>query len=194
VLNPGAINIQQGTVQLANGMTMGGSSTNSVTVQSNAYLDLYAVTAPIAWSLALSNNATVSISSGTGTQNTWSGPVTLNGVGVLSSAYVLTFSGPITGTGPLQKINTGLVTLSGTNTYTGGTIVTAGTLQLGDGTIASGSIIGDVANASGAALVFANPTAIAYAGVISGAGTMTKQANGVLILSPTPTPTVARPL
>jgi autotransporter-associated beta strand protein len=182
VLNPGAFNIKQGAIQLANTMTMGGSSANRVTVQSGASLDLYALPTPITWSLALSNNATVAISAGTGTQNTWSGPVMLNGTGVLASAtFVMTLSGPITGTGPLQKTGTGTATLSGTSTYGGGTIVTAGTLQLGDGTTASGMISGDVTNL--ATLAFSNPTTTTYSGVIRGVGAVTKQVNSTQILS-----------
>lgn len=43
----------------------------------------------------------------------------------------------------LEKIGGGTFTLTGMNTYTGGTTVTAGTLQIGNAA-ASGSIVGDV--------------------------------------------------
>jgi fibronectin-binding autotransporter adhesin len=57
-----------------------------------------------------------------------------------------TFGGTLTdGTGSLQltKIGLGTLTLSGTNTYTGGTTISAGILQLGNGGT-SGSISGSV--------------------------------------------------
>ena len=44
----------------------------------------------------------------------------------------------------LQKVGVGTQILSGANTYTGGTTVTSGTLQIGNGGT-TGSITGDVA-------------------------------------------------
>ena len=45
----------------------------------------------------------------------------------------------------LVKAGGGTLTLTGTNTYTGGTTVTAGILQIGNGT-GTGRIVGDVLN------------------------------------------------
>ena len=60
------------------------------------------------------------------------------------------------------------LTLSGSNTYSGGTDIEGGTLQLGDGVANAGSVAGDILDNS--ALVFANPGAQTYSGVISGSG------------------------
>ncbi len=53
-----------------------------------------------------------------------------NTLSVGSNNLSTTVSGMISGTGgSLNKVGTGTLTLSGTNTYTGGTTITAGTLQ-----------------------------------------------------------------
>ncbi len=60
-----------------------------------------------------------------------------------NNAYV--FGGVISGTGAFQQLGTGTTILTGTNSYTGGTIIAAGTLQLGNGG-ATGLIVGDIVN------------------------------------------------
>src|SRR6516162_8554821 len=77
--------------------------------------------------------------------NAGPGPAALTTGGNNSST---TFSGVIfdaPGTIRLTKAGTGTMILSGDNSYTGGTTISAGTLQLGDGGT-SGSIVGNVAN------------------------------------------------
>lgn len=92
-----------------------------------------------------------------------------------------TFAGNITGlgndpgVGSLSKIGAGKLTLSGTNNYTGGTTVSAGTLQ---GT--SNSLKGNIVN--NAALIFDQNFDGIYADVISGSGTFTKNGTGKLSL------------
>lgn len=73
----------------------------------------------------------------------------------------------MTGAGSLTKDGLGTLTLTGANTYGGGTTITAGTLQLGDGGT-SGSILGDVANSS--VLAFNRSDTVAFGGTISGTG------------------------
>jgi fibronectin-binding autotransporter adhesin len=82
----------------------------------------------------------------------------------------LTLSGVISdwtnGPGVVQTASAGTTILTGVNTYTGGTRVNSGTLQLGDGTT-NGSIVGDVRDA---ALLVLDPkagTTITLPGVIS---------------------------
>ncbi|MEI7899004.1 MAG: autotransporter-associated beta strand repeat-containing protein [bacterium] len=81
----------------------------------------------------------------------------------------------------LLKVGSGTLTLTGANTYDGGTTISDGTLRLGDGTVNNGSVIGNIVN--NAALVFANPNAQSYSGLISGAGLVTKAGAGTLSLT-----------
>lgn len=89
-----------------------------------------------------------------------------------------TFSGGITGTGGFDKVGTGALTLTGANSYSGGTTVTAGTL-VGNSLSLQGAILNN------AALVFDQLSAGAYAGALSGTGTLVKQGAGALILTGT---------
>ncbi|MBN9007993.1 MAG: autotransporter domain-containing protein [Rhizobiales bacterium] len=59
--------------------------------------------------------------------------------------------------GSLVKVGTGTLTIANTNTYTGGTTVSAGKLQIGNATTA-GSIVGDVTVGSGARFSAVNGT------------------------------------
>ena len=95
-----------------------------------------------------------------------------------------TFAHGISGDGGLTKIAAGTLTLTAANTYTGTTTITAGTLQLGDGTT-NGSIAG-TSIVNNATLIFnvAGSTTQTYSGTISGnAGAVIKSSAGKLILT-----------
>jgi fibronectin-binding autotransporter adhesin len=85
------------------------------------------------------------------------------------------------GPGTLEKVGTGTLTLSGTNSYTGGTTITAGTLQLGNGTDSTGSILGSVTN--NATLAFNRPNSYQFDGVISGSGAVQQNGPGTTTLT-----------
>ncbi|WP_253256654.1 autotransporter-associated beta strand repeat-containing protein [Stenotrophomonas sp. VV52] len=87
-----------------------------------------------------------------------------------------TFSGAISGTGALTKEGEGALTLAGSNSYSGGTTVDAGTL-IGN----TSSLQGDIAN--NAALVFDQAANGTYAGTLSGDGSLDKTGAGTLLLS-----------
>jgi autotransporter-associated beta strand protein len=83
--------------------------------------------------------------------------------------------------GGLLKTGAGTLTLSASNTYTGGTTISAGALQLGDGSANNGSVQGNISNQS--ALIFANPSPQTYPGVISGGGNVTMMGPSTLTLT-----------
>jgi outer membrane autotransporter protein len=87
-----------------------------------------------------------------------------------------TLSGDISGGGALTKTGVGTLTLTGDNTYAGGTAISEGTLVAD-----AGSLPGNVSN--DAALIFAQAVDDTYAGIVSGTGSFTKTGAGALILS-----------
>ncbi|OAE53492.1 autotransporter domain-containing protein [Achromobacter mucicolens] len=58
----------------------------------------------------------------------------------------------LTGSGALAKTGSGMLILNGVNTYSGGTSVSAGTLEIGDAAHPTASILGDVTVGSGGTL------------------------------------------
>ncbi len=93
----------------------------------------------------------------------------------------VSFPGAVSGGGALTQQGSGTLTLTGANSYSGGTIVAAGTLAIGNGGTA-GSILGDIVVDAGAVLAFNRSDAITFAGTVSGAGTLTQLGSGTLIL------------
>ena len=72
------------------------------------------------------------------------GAVLDNGVLVFDNADAATYAGAISGSGSLVQQGSGTIILNGVNTYTGGTTVAAGTLQIGDAAHPGASVSGDV--------------------------------------------------
>jgi autotransporter-associated beta strand protein len=106
--------------------------------------------------------------------------ITNNGTLVYNRSNSLTLSGVISGTGSLRKLGTGVLILGGENSYSGGTTIDAGTLQIGGGAT-GGSVMGDVIN--NAQLTFNRSSATSYGGAISGSGSVVKTGTGTLTVT-----------
>jgi len=130
-------------------------------------------------------NSTIGSLSGTGTVlNNGSTAAALTACNDNASS---TFSGVLeNGTSALQltKSGTGVLTLTGNNTYSGGTTVSAGTLQLGNGGT-TGSVAGNVID--NGILAFNRSDSVTFNGVISGTGNVVKLGTGTLTLPNTNT-------
>lgn len=90
------------------------------------------------------------------------------------------FAGSISGAGSLTKENTAELTLTGANTYTGGTFVNEGTLVASTETLPTA---GEITLAADTVLVLDEASNSTYTGNISGNGTLEKQGAGALELS-----------
>ena len=90
------------------------------------------------------------------------------------------FAGDVSGTGALTKSRSNTVTLTGDNTYTGGTTISAGTLQIGNGST-TGSIQGDVVDKG--TLDFNRSDDLTFGGVVNGTGALTKSGANTLTLT-----------
>jgi len=95
-------------------------------------------------------------------------------------AITATIASPLTGTGGLNKTDYGTLVLAADNSYTGGTTISSGTLQLGEGG-ASGSIAGNVVN--NGTLAFNRSGTFTFAGTVSGTGHLLQAGPGTTILT-----------
>jgi len=189
--NTGGIIVSAGTIILTGANTY----TGDTTINSGGTLRLGngGTTGSLSTGSAIANNGTLSFNrSNTVTQG-------------------VDFASSISGSGNLNQLGTGTLVLSGTNTYTGATIVGAGTLALSGGSAIADTgavILGDVSGAtlrldsdetigslSGGgsaggnidlqanALTTGDSTDTVFSGIISGAGgSIIKQGTGTLTL------------
>ena len=115
-----------------------------------------------------------------GTSGSITGDVTNNATLAFNRSDTATFAGVISGTGAVQQNGIGTTVLTATNSYTGGTTINAGTLQLGNGGT-SGSITGDVTN--NGTFAFNRSDAITFGGLVSGTGAVTQIGSGITTLT-----------
>jgi fibronectin-binding autotransporter adhesin len=96
------------------------------------------------------------------------------------AATTATIASALIGTGKLDKADLGKLILTGANTYTGGTTISDGFLQIGSGGT-SGSIVGNVIDNSG--LAFNRLDTSTYEGTISGTGTVSQIGTGTTVVT-----------
>ena len=185
----GATNILAGTLQVGTGFTGGIPNTSAVNISKGGTLSL---NLPINATLssAISDNGQILAGSTVGSNN-------------------YTIASLISGTGSLTKSGANTVTLTGANTYSGGTTVSAGILAVGNGNAAGDALgAGNVTIASGATVflrpangqIFSNniadnatlpsnglqsdgPNNFTLSGILSGAGVFAQSGTGTVTLS-----------
>ncbi len=149
----GSNSINAGILKTGNTAALGTAAAGT-TVSSGAVLDLNGVTPGAAEALTLNGTG---ISTGgalinsSGTAASYSGTVTMASASGIGTTGNITISGVVSGAFALTKYGAGELILSGTNTYTGLTTITAGTLKTGN-TAALGTAAAGTTVSSGAAL------------------------------------------
>ncbi len=124
-----------------------------------------------------------------GLAGTFNAPaITNNGVINFNFTDATTLSAQVSGSGQIVKLGSGTLILTGNNTYSGGTTISAGTLQLGNGGT-TGSVTGNVIDDG--ILAFDRSDSVTFGGVISGTGSVVKLGTGTLTLTGTNTYTGA---
>jgi fibronectin-binding autotransporter adhesin len=121
---------------------------------------------------------TLQVGSGGTSGQLGTGAVTISNGATLSfnRSDAITANNNIDGAGTLIKSGASTLTLGGANTYSGGTLISAGTLA---GT--TGGIQGNITNSG--ALIFDQSTTGTYGGIISGTGTLAKTNSGTVSLT-----------
>jgi autotransporter-associated beta strand protein len=198
----GGTTISAGTLQIGNGSTTG-SITGNVSDNGKLAIDLstsFALGGVISGAGSLTQSGTgattltgadtysggTTISAGTlqigngGTAGSITGNVTDSATLTIDLSSGLTLNGVISGTGKLTQIGAGTTSLTGADTYSGGTTISSGTLQIGNGGT-TGSITGNVTD--NAAFAIDLSSSLTLSGVISGSGSLTQTGTGTTILT-----------
>ncbi len=172
-----------GKLVLSNANTYGLSAGTVGTTLAAGTIEIGSNTALGAGDVAVTGAAT--LAAGAANLNAANNIVVTGGVtaAVDTQANTLTLSGVISQTaasGAVTKTGSGTLKLSGTNTYTGATTVSNGTLQLGDAGV-GGSVAGNIVN--NAALALNRTDDYTLGNVISGTGTLTQAGTDNVTLS-----------
>ncbi|MBY0322349.1 MAG: autotransporter-associated beta strand repeat-containing protein [Reyranella sp.] len=165
VVNNGRLAFDRNTdVAAANAI----SGSGSLTKQGNGTLTLSGIN-------SYTGGTTVSAGVLQGNTQSLQGDILNNAAVTFDQATNGTYAGSMSGSGMLTKSGAGTLVLTGVNSYSGTTTVSAGTLQ-GNSTSIQGNIL------NGGSVVFDQSTNGTYAGAISGSGSLTKSGNGTLTL------------
>ena len=163
-----------GTATISGGITTG---TGSVTILGGTWI--YASNANSYTGTTTLSGGTLQIGDG-GTVGAITGNVVNNASLIFNRADAVTYAGIVSGSGSLTKLGADVLTLTGANTYTGGTTVAAGTLEIGAGGLA-GAVAGAIANSG--TVVFNRSDDIVAGGAVTGTGALVQRGAGTLTLA-----------
>jgi len=171
----GTATVSEGTLLLANNLALQNAFLN--TSGTGLVAMSGSVTTPTFGGLVGSGNLSTVFGSSYSTLTS----ITLNRTGALTgtSTYTAAITDGASGMA-ITKSGTGVQELTGANSYTGTTTITAGTLRLG-----IANLPGNIANSAGLEILQASVTTGTASGVISGTGSLTMINGGVVRLANT---------
>jgi autotransporter-associated beta strand protein len=126
-------------------------------------------------------NGELQIGAGGASGSIGSGSINDNGVLDFNVTSTLTVSGAISGSGTVTNDGSGTVILANNDSYTGGTTVNAGTLQVGNGG-SSGQLNANGTITNNSTLIFNSTGTFFLSAAINGTGQVIKQGSGLLKL------------
>ncbi|HXI83317.1 MAG TPA: autotransporter domain-containing protein [Verrucomicrobiae bacterium] len=170
------------TVQGGN-VTVGSISGGSLTVGGEIAVGTLGTSASLTFNLGTISVNTLSIGANGSYSDTSSGTIILSGSSPtinVAGGVTVVMNSQVTGTSGLIKGSLGTLTLAGNNTYSGGTTISLGTLQVGNGGTSGSLGDGDVVD--NASLIFSRSDSDVVTNSISGTGSLTQAGSGTLIL------------
>jgi autotransporter-associated beta strand protein len=198
--------INAGTLQLGNGSTTGSitgdvvdngtlvfsrsnsatftgkiSGTGSVSIQNAPFSGFTILTGDNTYTGGTTIASGALVIGNLGTTGSIVGNIVNNGQLTFNRADSITFDGLISGSGAMTKFGAGTLTLTANNTYSNGTVIAEGTLQLGNGGT-TGTIASSVLN-NGGMLVFNHSNTLNFTTSIFGSGSVTQLGTGTTVLS-----------
>ena len=130
---------------------------------------------------------TLQIGNGGSSGSLGAGPVTDNAALVFNLSGIAVVPNAISGTGTLTQNGPGTTALTGTNSYSGVTTISAGILQIGNGGVTG--TLGTAGVTDNATLAFNRSDAPVVGNVVSGTGGILQSGTGTTILTATETNT-----
>ena len=172
----GTVTVTGGTFSTLTNLIVGKSGTGRLAVGSGGLVTVGGTLSRGTFgTIVVDPGGTLQVGNG-GTGGVLATNVATNGTLAFNLSGSSSASAVISGSGGFAKLGSGTLTLSGSNTYGGGTQILGGRLI---GTV--GTIRGPIANA--AALTFAQTVDGTFASAISGTGSLTKTGAGTLTLA-----------
>jgi autotransporter-associated beta strand protein len=110
-------------------------------------------------------------------------PITVNGTLAFNRSDAIVVSNTINGSGGLLMDGSGSTAVTGTNAYSGSTVITAGTLSIGNGGTTGTLGSGNVTITGPGVLSFERSNTLTVANAISGNGTLRQAGSGTLQLT-----------
>ncbi|WBL78690.1 autotransporter domain-containing protein [Bradyrhizobium xenonodulans] len=179
VLNDGSLVFSR-----SNGLGYGGtiSGSGSVTIQNTptGFTILTGANTYTGGTTISSGTLVLGNGAGGGTSGSIVGDVLNNGQLTFNRSDDITFDGLISGSGAVSKFGAGVLTLTADNTYSNGTVIAAGTLQLGNG--GTSGNIGSSTVDNGGTLAFNRSDTFTFSAVISGTGNVVQMGPGTTVL------------